>query len=183
MSDTSDASSGATADATKTTGTADTGEAGSSSTDTTDWQAETEKWKAQARKHEERAKSNAQAVKDLDQLKQASMSDLDKAVAQAKAEARAEAIKESASRLVAAEVRTAAKGRLSDEQVKTLLSGLNLAAFVKDDGEIDEAGIGKWVESVTPTSSGFPDLGQGARGTSGGAGDMNRLIRQAAGRA
>lgn len=182
MSDTSNSPTGEST--TEPSGTADTAGTGGSSesTDTTDWKAESEKWKAQARKHEERAKANAKAAADLSTLQQQSMTDQEKAVAKAREEGRLEAVKDASARLVAAEVKAAAKGRLPDDKVKTLLAGLNLAAFVKDDGEIDEAGIAKWVESVTPTSSGFPDLGQGARGTTGNNGDMNALIRQAAGR-
>ena len=52
--------------------------------------ADLEKWKAQARKHEERAKANANAAKELEQVRQASMSDQEKAVEIARQQARAE---------------------------------------------------------------------------------------------
>jgi hypothetical protein len=69
------------------------------------------------------------------------------------------------SKLAAAEVRAAAAGRLTDEQLVTLLDGLNLSAFVGDDGEVDQAKVVKFVDGIAPKTDapGFPDLGQGAR--------------------
>ena len=179
MTDTSTADTD-TSDTSETTEKPDTGN------EQPDLNAEVEKWKSQARKHEERAKANAQAVKELDQLKQASMSELEKSVATARTEARMEAMREFGGKLAAAEVRAAAAGRLSDEQVATLLEVTNLAAFVDDEGEVDRAKVSKFVDGIAPAeqanrSNGFPDLGQGARGTAG-KGDMNSLIRRGLGR-
>jgi hypothetical protein len=68
-------------------------DASTATDDTTDWKAEAEKFKTLSRKHEERAKANAAAAKELEQLRQQSMTEQEKAVEQAKAEGRAEAIK------------------------------------------------------------------------------------------
>ena len=143
-----------------------------------DLTSEVEKWKAQARKHEERAKANAQAAKELEEFKRQSMSETEKAIEQARTEGRQQALAEAGGKIAAAELRAAASGRMSDEQVDTLLDGLNLARFVGEDGEVDRDAVTKFVDGIAPkqqeaTPPGFPDLGQGARGqrVSGGPAD------------
>jgi hypothetical protein len=130
-----------------------------------DHAAEVEKWKALARKHEDRAKANSSAAKELEQLRQASMSDLEKAVAIARQEARTEALRESGTRLVDASVRLAAAGRGVD--VDALLDGLDRNRFLTDEGEPNEKAILQWVDRLVPKpdtgSRPFPDLGQGSR--------------------
>lgn len=142
-------------------------------TDTVDLAAEVEKWKAQARKHEERAKANAKAAKELDELRASTMSDQEKAVADALAQGRAEALAESAGRLVDAEIRVKAAGRLGDEALELLTASLDRSKFLDADGSVDTAAVAAFVEGITPapqpdpTPPGFPpapDLGQGPRG-------------------
>lgn len=143
-----------------------------------DKDAEIEKWKNLARKHEDRAKTNSGAAKELEELKQRTMTDQEKAVEAAKAEGRLEALKVTGARLVDAEVRAAAAGRKVD--VAALLDGLDRSRFIGDDGEPDTDAIKAWVEKVAPeAASGKPDLGQGSRGNGKGGGtDMNTLIRE-----
>lgn len=169
MPDTNDAG---TTDAGQTsdTGSTDTG------TESKDWAAEATKWRDLARKHEERAKANAKAASELEELRQQSMSDLERAVAQARAEGRAEGLSVGTSRLAAEAIRAAAAGRLSAEQVDALLEVTNLAVFIGEDGDIDRDKINRLVEGMAPpppaeedTRHGFPDLGQGARGTAASA--------------
>lgn len=156
--------------ATGTGGKADTAE------ETPDWKTEAEKWKELARKHEDRAKANANAAKELEQLRQQSMSDQEKAVAEAKAEGRAEAMAAAMGKLAAAEIRAAAAARLSAEQLEVLIEATNLAVFVGEDGEIDRDKIQRFVDGIAPLPTeetappGFPDLGQGARGGSSSVG-------------
>lgn len=132
-----------------------------------DLSAEVEKWRALARKHEDRAKANANAAKELEQVRQASMSDLEKAVAIARQEARSEALREAGTRLVDAAVKVAAADRPVD--VDALLEGLDRNRFLTEDGEPDEKAIRQWVDRVVPkpdVANGdrrFPDLGQGSR--------------------
>ncbi len=163
---------------TTTTDTADTGtNGGQESTDTADdgkdWAAEAAKWKDMARKHEERAKANATAAKELEKVRQQSMSDTEKAVAQAKADGLAEGLVAGAAKTAAAEIRAAAAGRMAGEQVEALLEGLNLAVFIDETGEVDRVKVARFVDGIAPaktdeeekdTRQGFPDLGQGARG-------------------
>lgn len=134
-----------------------------------DTAAEIAKWKELARKHEDRAKANAGAAKELEQLRQQSMTDQEKAVAQAVANATAETrtavLREVGSTMVDAEVRAAAAGRSVD--VDALLDGLDRGRFIGDDGQPDRKLIGSWIDRVAPSASppsGFPDLGQGVRG-------------------
>jgi hypothetical protein len=165
MSDTA-----AATDATPDTGTA---------ADSTDWKSEADKWQALARKHEERAKSNISAAKELEQLKAASMSDLEKAVAQARAEARIEALREAATGRVDDAVRAAIADRSVD--VEALLEGLDRSRFVTDDGEPDRKAIAAWVDRIAPkpepSKPGFPDLGQGVRPNSSLALNGDPLLR------
>lgn len=169
-------------DVTTTTGDdgkPDTGAAGTSSAGDRDWKADAEKWKELARKHEERAKANAGAVKELEDLKKASMTETEKAVSEAKAAGMSEGLAKGQARLVAAEVRAAAAGRLPAEQLKELVDGLDLAKFVGDDGDVDEAKVKKLIDAVAPGMNGKrnTDLGQGARGSNGGPAGMNALVR------
>lgn len=133
-----------------------------------DLEAEVEKWKSQARKHEDRAKANAAAAKELEQFRKASMTEQERAVAEAKVVGRQEALVEVGGRLAAAEVRVAAAGRLDSDQLATLLDGIDLARFLTDDGEVDTAKVATFVDGIAPKptdGTGIPlDLGQGARG-------------------
>lgn len=132
--------------------------------------ADVEKWKTQSRKHEERAKANAAAAKELEEFKKASMTDQEKAVETARAEARTEALREVGSKVVNAEVRAAIAGRALDADA--LLEGLDASKFIGEDGEPDRDAITAWVDRIAPVPEekppGFPDLGQGARPTGQG---------------
>lgn len=125
--------------------------------------AELEKWKAQARKHEERAKANANAAKELEQVRQASMSDQEKAVEIARQQARAEALAEVGGQLVDMAVTAAVAGRGVDAEA--LLEGLDRSRFLTDEGRPDQDAIAAWVDRIVPKTDGFVDIGQGPRGS------------------
>lgn len=144
-------------------------------TDTTDWKAEAEKHKALARKHEERAKANSAAAKELEAFKQQSMSDTDRAVAQAKAEARTEALREVGSKLAESAVRVAAAGRNVD--VDALLEGVDAARFLDDNGDPDTKAIAAWMDRVAPAEPSRRDFGQGVRGGQTPAVSSDPLVR------
>ncbi len=165
-------------DDTGDTGTQDNGQdtGNDAGDDTVDWQQRFETERANAQKWERRAKSNHGAVKELEELKTRSMTDVEKAVAEATAKARKEAFAESGRRLVDAEVKAAAAGRRVD--VAALLDGLDRNRFLTDDGEPDTREIQKWVDRIVPPNNRPDPLAQGARGGGGGApADMNALIR------
>jgi hypothetical protein len=157
----------ATADtATEITETTTTTEV-ATDTDTTDWKAEAEKAKALQRKWEDRAKANSNAAKELEELRKASMTDLEKAVEAAKTEGFNEGRAAGLGQLVAAKIEAAAAGRLAPEALVALIGGLNLASFVDDEGEVDQAKVTAFVDSVAPETKSDPfaglDLGQGTR--------------------
>lgn len=178
---TTEASTDAAADQT-TTQTTDT----TTATSDTDLAAEVAKWQALARKHEDRAKANANAAKELDEVRKAAMTDQDKAVAEAREQARVETLKAVGFRVVDAEVRAAAAGRNVD--VDALLEGMDRSRFLTDDGDVDREALSKWVDRITPAvDDGIQkvDLGQGARTTAstGGPGQdfatfMNRQLNR-----
>lgn len=174
-------------------GGGDGGQGDGGETDVAKLQAELDKWKTQSRKHEDRAKANASAASELEKLKQSQMNDQEKAVAQARAEAkaegRAEAIADLGPKVIAGAVALAAGGRLEAEQITTLVEGLNVAAFLTNDGEVDTDKVTKFVNGIAPArddddgqqqnnGSRFVDLGQGTRnGGGGGANKGDPLLR------
>lgn len=147
-----------------------------------DWQAEAEKWKALARKHEGSAKANADAAKRLAEIEEANKTDLEKAVDAARKEGTSEALRSLAPRLVAAEFRIAAAGRLTTEQVSELIEDLDLSKYLTEDGEVDTKRVAKKVEALAPAQSRTPPSFGGGPRASAPVTDMNQLIRRAAGR-
>lgn len=141
---------------------------GAQDDDTTDWKAEAEKHKALSRKHEDRAKANAQAAKELAELKKSGMSEAEQKAEEAAATARAEERTKFASRLARQGFLAAAAGRI--ENAGTVADDINLAKYVGEDGEIDEKGLAELVDRLAPkkpAGSGGDGRGfdQGARGT------------------
>jgi ferric-dicitrate binding protein FerR (iron transport regulator) len=161
-----------------TTETADAGQTDpDTGADTPDHAAEAEKWKALARKHEAQAKANAKAAKELDEFRKQSMTETEQAVEEARNDGRRQALVEAGSRIAAAEVRAAATGRLTADQLDTLLDGINLARFVSDEGEVDQTAVAKFVDGIAPQPEGRTaafDLGQGARDPNGAPKDPER---------
>lgn len=148
-----------------------------------DLAAEVERYRAEARKWEDRSKANASAARELDALRLQSMTDTERAVAEAVASTRQNVRVEFGARLVDAEVRAAAAGSAVD--VDVLLEGLDRRRFLNEDGEPNVREIRRWVGRVAPKAPepGPPglDLGQGQRPGPAGAPDMNSILRSAAG--
>lgn len=136
------------------------------------------------RKARRDAEKRTKAIEaELTKLQEASMSDMEKALNQARQEATLEAAQGFGARLVDAEVKAAASGRLVD--VDALLDGLDRTRFLTDNAEPDTAAIVAWVDRIAPPPdpTGRPlDLGQGVRTPADAAPDMNRMLRNAAGR-
>lgn len=179
MSEDTTTTDAATSDTTATTDTTtDTGSA-APDTDAKDWKAESEKWQALARKHEERAKSNATAAKELETVRKASMSEQEKAVAEAEERGKRSAFESSAERLARAEFRAEAVGKVSKETLDGFLEYADPKKFVGDDGEPDMKAIQSAVKKLAGSGRGT-DFDGGARTTAKST-DMNSLIRQKAG--
>jgi hypothetical protein len=93
-------------------------------------------------------KKTAALERQLAEQARKGMSDAEKAIEEAKDAGRAEARAEMAVRVVAAEFRTLAAGKLAD--VDAALELLDLKRFVKDDGEVDRAALSAAVDRLTP---------------------------------
>lgn len=124
----------------------------------------------------------------LAEIEQQSMSATEKAIAEAKAAGRKEALSTANDRLVRAEVRAAAAGKLADPGDAAALLG-DLNQYVGDDGEPDTKAISKAIDDLVKSKPylraaalnvGDPDAG--SRPSSNGSSDMNALIRNAFGR-
>ncbi|MDH4158662.1 MAG: hypothetical protein OEV62_00210 [Actinomycetota bacterium] len=133
-------------------------------------QEELERWKAQARKHEDRAKANKDAVSELERVKREAMSEQERAVADAAEAARQGILRDVGAKLVHAEIRAAAAGRLPDETLSTLTEAIDVARFLGDGATVDTDAVKAFVDGLVPPPpspvlpSPLPvaDIGQGA---------------------
>lgn len=133
-------------------------------------QAERDKWKALSRTNEERWKASST---ELQQLKDAQMTDQEKAVEAARLEGRTAALDEMAQELVNAELRllaSAAGATLPDMQF------LNVAQFQDASGKPDVDKVKTFVESLAKQKPGmdFPHLA-GAGHNRGGASGIESM--------
>lgn len=140
-------------------------------------------WKSEARKWQDRAKANHGAAKELEDLKKAGMTDLERQVNEAKKAARTETLAEVGQSRAEDAIRFSVGARLPEAELDELLGDLNLARFLTEDGQVDRKKVASYVARIAPDGKGtapIPDLGQGGRGASKGT-DMNALIRRGAG--
>lgn len=131
-------------------------------TETVDLASELEKWKNLSRKNEQQAKANAQAARELDELKKSQLTEQERLIQSVKDET-ANALRiEFAQKLVDAELKSSLNGRALDGGA---LLDFNKSSFITDDGDVDSEAIQAWVDAhSTKTDLPKPDLGQGARG-------------------
>lgn len=116
-------------------------------------------WKDRAKAAEKDAKRANDAEAELAKLRAASMSDTEKAVAAAKAEGRTEALSTVNGRLLRAEVKAAAAGKLADPD--DACSMIDLDQFkVGDDGNVDTSAIAKAIDVLVKAK---PYLASGAK--------------------
>lgn len=116
-------------------------------------------WRHQARKHENAANARADydtlkaKASKLDQLQRESMSEQERAVQAARDEARTEAMREFASRMVDAKFEALAAGRTVNGQpldVTAVLEGVNRGFYLTDAGEVDADKVSRFLDSVAP---------------------------------
>lgn len=117
-------------------------------------QADVERWKALSRQNE---RNYNDARTELSQLKEASMTDAEKAIEKAKEEARNAALSEVGSRLVEAELRVQAA---TAGVTLPAAEFLNVQRFLGADGSPDSAAIQTFVSSL-PQPSKAPEFAQG----------------------
>jgi membrane protein involved in colicin uptake len=130
-----------------------------------DWKVEAEKWKALSRQNEATAKANKSAADELQQLKDAQLSDqqkAEKAAQKAIAEA-ADAQAQLARYRVAAEKKVPVELLTASDEASLKAQADALLAFVGN-------------------QSPSPDLGQGNRGPAAAPQDPNAWLRRMAGR-
>lgn len=130
-------------------------------------------WKHYSRQHEATAKARADydAIKakadEFDKYQAANATEHEKAVQAAAAQARADALKETTPRLVAAEFRAATAGRLTPEQLAAALEPLDMSKFLDAAGNVDVTKVATHAALLAPAGApappAFPDLGQGQR--------------------
>jgi hypothetical protein len=129
--------------------------------------ADVAKWKELARKHEKRAK---ESHTQLEAIKAAGMTDTEKALAEAHAAGRAEALRESSTALaratLATELATVPGGKL-------LAESIDPTPFLTEGGAVDADAVSTWAVNYRAqlgtggTSPPAFDLGQGSRGGAG----------------
>ena len=107
-------------------------------------------------------KAHGATQKSLDSLTTSSQTEAERAVAKARDEGRAEALKAAGMRLAAAEFRAAAAGKIADPAA--LIDHLDLSKFVTEDGEPDVEAIkavvdklGAAASAVKPTAPVIPN--------------------------
>lgn len=136
------------------------------------WTFQAEKWKRTARENEARAKKlhgadfdelAAKAAK-YEKLRKEQMSEQEKAVEAAKAEASTQTRREMGGQLVQAEVRARAAGRLGDEQLTTLLEGLDTSRFLTKDAEVDTDKVIQFIDGIAPATEDEGDDGPSGKG-------------------
>lgn len=153
-----------TAEAPKTDETPAQGDEGKTEqSDSTDWKAEARKW-------EQRAKENSSKARELEKQQQASMTEAERAVAEAESRGRTVATQEYGKRLATSEIRAAALD--SDRDLTGVFDYLDLTRFLDDDGEPDDKAIKAFVDGLPVRDEGKPrapkpDANQGRSGAAG----------------
>ena len=120
------------------------------------------------------------AEAELRKVQEASMSEQEKAVAEAEARGRATALADAGRRLALAELRASAAGRVEQGTLDGFLEYADLSRFVDEHGEPDTKAITAAVKRLGGAGGNAPDFDGGARTTSK-TNDMNALIRRQAG--
>lgn len=136
-------------------------------------------------KERDARKTFERQVKDFDTQRKASMTETERAIAEAEERGRVAVRSEYGQRLAQTEFRAAAAARDPEYDVAKALKYVNLAAFVGEDGEPDAKAITAAVADLVPErgTPPPPSFDGGTRQPATGGPSMTQLIRQAAGRA
>lgn len=130
------------------------------------WKYHSRHWQARA----EGRKDYDQIKNERDQLKAQTQTAEEKAIEDARAEGRAEALKEYAPRVARGTLISALATRgMKREEIDAQLEFVDLSKFVTADGETDADKVEAYVQGVAPsTGQTWPDMGAGRRGDPGG---------------
>lgn len=124
------------------------------------------------------------ATTELETLRRSSMTETEKATAEAEARGRSAATADFGKRLATSQFDALASKRNPGFDTAEMLGLIDLSKFVGDDGEPDEKAIATAVEKLVPAADGVvPNFDGGTRTTAPAPSGMNGLIRKAAGRA
>lgn len=144
-------------------------------------------WKAEARKWEQRAKENKAAAAEMEKARKASLTDAERAVAEAEERTAARLRAEYGQRFARSEFVAEAAKRNPTWDATAVLEDLNFSRYVGDDGEPDSKAIAAAVARIVPGSTqetaGPPPFDLGARKTVPPSQSMSDVLRKAAGRA
>jgi hypothetical protein len=120
--------------------------------------------------------------KEMEKVRSASMSEAEKAISEAEARGLKTGRAEGGTRLARTEFDALAGRRNPDFDTASALEYIDLSRFVGEDGEPDATAIKAAVERLVPVPAGGPpSFDGGARTSASAKGDMNKIIRQAAG--
>jgi alanyl-tRNA synthetase len=139
-----------------------------------------------SRKAAERRAKQLEA--ELEQLRQASMSEQEKAIAAAKDEARREALAAANERILRSEIKAAAAGKLADPADAVAYLRDDMASFIDDSGDVDAKTLAKAIDDLVrakpylAATVNNPGSADGGPRQPAQAGDMNATIRRLAGR-
>jgi len=136
-------------------------------------------WRDKAQKHERRASAYHTAVggKTADEvraeleaaatLRQSQLSDAERQLEEARNAARQEAAAQFGNKLVAAEFK-AALAHVDGERRDQIIAGLNLSAYLTDNGDVDTDKVSSYAAAIAPavkdTGNDRHDFGAGRRG-------------------
>jgi DNA-binding phage protein len=130
----------------------------------------------------EERRARKAAEKELESLRKTAMTDQERAIADAKTAALADATRAAGPRLVRAELRAAAaEAGLPKDALDGFLEYADLRRFLTDDGEPDGKQIAAAVKRLGGNAAGGASYDGGARGGTARPQNMSDLIRQKAG--
>jgi flagellar hook-length control protein FliK len=137
------------------------------------------------RKENARYRTEAKAAAaEVEKIRKSSMTEAEKAVAEAEARGRSAALADFGKRLARTQFDALAGRRNPGINTSEVLEFIDLARFVGEDGEPDQKAIEAAVERLVPAAeAGVPSFDGGTRTTPPAPTGMNGLIRKAAGRA
>lgn len=131
---------------------------------------------------DEERRARKAAERELAAERKKNMTDTERAIAEAKTTAAAEAARAAGPRLVRAELRAAAaEAGLPKDALDGFLEYADLGRFLTDDGEPDSKAIAAAVKRLGGVGSRAASYDGGARGEAARPLDMSTLIRQKAG--
>lgn len=147
-------------------------------------QAKVDEITKESRKWETRAKENGAKAKEYEKQTQASMSDAERAVAEAEARGRTAATTEFGKKLAQTQFDALAGRRNPDFDTAKALEFVDLSKFLGEDGEPNSKAITDAVERLVPAAAETtPSFDGGTRTTAPAQQGMSQIIRKAAGRA